>query len=151
MSAIDWSGLVTAEARAAEALRAARVEALSAVAVTMAELRRRHVTDLPAQALIYSAKRQEAEAFLAADPEPADLAAFPFLATEVAAGGAETAWQAAHIIAWRAAELAQVAVALETIRLTAVYEVEAAASAEAVGTAMLRFRTSVAALGPPQA
>jgi hypothetical protein len=59
-----------------------------------------------------------------------------------------TWWEAATRIAWRAAELAEVGAVLETIRLKAVYEVEAASSAEAVGAAMEKFRQAVAALEP---
>jgi hypothetical protein len=103
--------------------------------------RRGWITDLPGQDLVYAAKRTEAVVWLNADPVPADLSAFPWIAAEVgitAPTAAELAqiwlnldalWQAegARIEALRQAALTTIAAAQTASDITTAVEIARAA------------------------
>lgn len=131
-----------AEARAAS-LAASIASARAAMMARMAELRRRYVTDLPGQDMLYDAKRREAEAYLAApDPDPA---LYPLLGSEVAAGRLETLYQSAQVVLGLGGQWALIAAAMETLRYATDDAIGAAASAEAVEATLAAFHAQAAA------
>ncbi|PTX45646.1 hypothetical protein C8N34_12176, partial [Gemmobacter caeni] len=108
---IDWSKTITADARAATALAAAKAEARVTLAAAVTAARAALITDLPGQSMIYLAKEAEARAWIA-DPEP-DLAAYPLLSAELG------------ITAPDAASLAQIWLNLATLWRSAAADLEA--------------------------
>lgn len=130
---IDWSRTITAEARAAAALEAAKAEARVTLAAAVTAARAALITDLPGQSMIYLAKEAEARAWMA-DPTP-DPAAYPLLSAELgitAPDGASLAqiWLNLATL-WRST-----AADLEALRLTASAAIDAATTVEEVGAAM---------------
>lgn len=130
---IDWSRTITAEARAAAALEAAKAEARVTLAAAVTAARAALITDLPGQSMIYLAKEAEARAWIA-DPTP-DPAAYPLLSAELgitAPDGASLAqiWLNLATL-WRST-----AADLEALRLTASAAIDAATTPEEVGAAM---------------
>jgi hypothetical protein len=130
---IDWSRTITAEARAAAALEAAKAEARVTLAAAVTAARAALITDLPGQSMIYLAKEAEARAWMA-DPTP-DPAAYPLLSAELgitAPDGASLAqiWLNLATL-WRST-----AADLEALRLTASAAIDAATTLEEVGAAM---------------
>ncbi|OJY35099.1 MAG: hypothetical protein BGP11_00015 [Rhodobacterales bacterium 65-51] len=130
---IDWSKTLTAEARAAAALEAAKAEARVTLAAAVTAARATLITDLPGQSMIYLAKEAEARAWMA-DPTP-DPAAYPLLSAELgitAPDGASLAqiWLNLATL-WRST-----AADLEALRLTASAAIDAATTLEEVGAAM---------------
>lgn len=132
-------------ARQAEA-RAARIDrATREVNESVADVRRLHITDLPGQEMIYLRKEAEARAWLAADPEPEDLTAYPLLAAEIGVTG-ETPHQVATIWVWMAGALIDMAAALEPLRLGAIARIHADEDPEAV---LADLAAALAALSNP--
>jgi len=130
---IDWSRTITAEARAAAALEAAKAEARVTLAAAVTAARAALITDLPGQSMIYLAKEAEARAWMA-DPTP-DPAAYPLLSAELgitAPDGASLAqiWLNLATL-WRST-----AADLEALRLTTRAAIDAATTVEEVGAAM---------------
>ncbi|GHC41739.1 hypothetical protein GCM10007291_49550 [Gemmobacter nanjingensis] len=130
---IDWSRTITAEARAATALEAAKAEARVTLAAAVTAARAALITDLPGQSMIYLAKEAEAARW-AADPAP-DLADYPLIAAEIgitAPDGASLAQIWLNLAAlWRSA-----AADLEALRLTTRAAIDAATTLEEVGAAV---------------
>ena len=113
----------------------------------MAEVRRAYITELPGQDMIYLAKEQEAQAYLAADPEPVDLAPFPFIAGEIGTTG-QTAYEVAQVFAnlaglWRAA-----GAALEAVRMSGPAALEACTTPAEVAAALAAILAEIEALQP---
>ena len=130
---IDWSRTITAEARAAAALEAAKAEARVTLAAAVTAARAALITDLPGQSMIYLAKEAEARAWIA-DPTP-DPVAYPLLSAELgitAPDGASLAqiWLNLATL-WRST-----AADLEALRLTASAAIDAATTPEEVGAVM---------------
>jgi len=130
---IDWSRTITAEARAAAALEAAKAEARVTLAAAVTAARAALITDLPGQSMIYLAKEAEARAWMA-DPTP-DPAAYPLLSAELgitAPDGASLAqiWLNLATL-WRST-----AADLEALRLSTRAAIDAATTVEEVGAAM---------------
>lgn len=133
MIAIDLSQLVTAEARAAAALQAAKARAAGTLASTISLARATYITMLPGQDMIYQAKEAEARAWVTADTP--DIADYPLLAAEIGIT-APDADQLAQIwlnmaTLWRAA-----AAVLEALRLTVGAAIDAAQTPEDVEAAL---------------
>lgn len=130
---IDWSQMIGAEARAAEALAEAKAAARAALTHAIDQARRQLVTDLPGQQMIYLAKEAEARAWLA-EPQP-DLAAYPLLSAEtgLTAPDPDTLAQIWLNLAaiWR-----QEAARLEALRLATAAAIETARTPEAVQAAL---------------
>ncbi|MFE3838599.1 hypothetical protein [Pseudogemmobacter sonorensis] len=77
---IQWETMITAEAKAATALAAARSHARARLIAHVTAAREALITRLPGQDMIYLAKEAEARAWIAAtDP---DIADYPLLAAE---------------------------------------------------------------------
>ena len=134
---IQWDQMITAEARAAEALAQAKAAARAELAARIEAARTALITDLPGQSMIYMAKEAEARAFLA-EPDP-DLADYPMLSAEVGIT-APDAQALAQIwlnmaVLWRSA-----AAGLEALRLTTAAVIEAAGTVAEVDVAVMAAR-----------
>jgi hypothetical protein len=121
-------------AQAERKLAMVRADAISAINEAAAKARLRYITDLPGQQMIYLAKQDEATAYLAANHEPATLAAFPFLAAEVGIT-APTAYELAQIWLNMAALWISVATQIERQRMVEIKLIQSMTDAEAVITA----------------
>ena len=116
------------EVQMSDALAAAKAEALARITTAAAAARRRIITDLPGQDMLYLRKQAEGVAWLA-DPAP-DLARYPLIAAEIGIT-AETGDQIAQVWVNLARLWTEAAARFETIRLGAVARVEAATTPEA--------------------
>ncbi|PTX38104.1 hypothetical protein [Gemmobacter caeni] len=130
---IDWSKTLTAEARAATALEAAKAEARVTLAAAVTAARATLITDLPGQSMIYLAKEAEARAWMA-DPTP-DPAAYPLLSAELGITAPDAA-SLAQIWLNLATLWRSTAADLEALRLTASAAIDAATTLEEVGAAV---------------
>ncbi|WP_288996793.1 hypothetical protein [uncultured Gemmobacter sp.] len=130
---IDWSRTITAEARAAAALEAAKAEARVTLAAAVTAARAALITDLPGQSMIYLAKEAEARAWMA-DPTP-DPAAYPLLSAELGITAPDAA-SLAQIWLNLATLWRSTAADLEALRLTTSAAIDAATTLEEVGAAM---------------
>ena len=130
----------------AEAMARHRAAAIAEVNQMIGAMRAQYITPIPGQEMLYLAKRAEAAAFLALDPEPATLDALPLLAAEIG------------ITAPSAAELAQiwlnlgalwegVAAQLEGLRLGAIKAIEEAGDGAAIEAAVGQVRAVVGGRG----
>lgn len=105
------------------------------------------ITDLPGQEGLYSGKEAEALRYLAQDPEPADLSAFPMLAAETGVT-APTPYELAQIWAnlgnyWR-----EMGAATDGIRMLAQNQIAAATTRAQIDTALSTAKASLSALYP---
>ena len=122
-----------------------RAETMETIKAAVSDLRMKFITPLPGQDAIYLSKEAEAKAYLAADPEPARLAEYPFLAAEAGITApdpralAET-W-VTNAVAWRA-----VATQIEAIRMAATKAVAAAQSEADLAAAVSALDQGLAAL-----
>lgn len=108
-----------------------RTAAIARINARAAAARAPYLTDILGQTLIYSAKEDEARAWVA-DPAP-DIANYPLMAAEVGPGlTAPDGDTLAQIWLNLGALWRQVAAQIETARLGAVYAVEAAADPAAI-------------------
>lgn len=127
------------------ALRLAKAAGRSEVNRRIGEVRVQFITDIPGQQAIYSAKEAEARAYLALDPAPLDLTAFPFLAGEVGLTAPDAAALAALWLAmsdrWRS-----VGSELEQLRLGVSASVEAAESVVEVSAILAELETYLEAI-----
>ena len=102
----------------------------------MADLvRRRFITPILGQEMLYIEKEAEARRYVALDPEPVDLSDFPFVAAEVGVT-APTAQQVAQLYLNLGAQWRAVGSQLENVRLSGVTAVEAATSLAAIQAAV---------------
>ena len=116
-----------------------RAQAAGTVNRIVGQARLRLITDLPGQDMVYLQKRAEAQAYLTADPEPADLADFPFIAGELGITG-QTPAQVAQVFANRAWLWRQAGAAFEAIRVGALGAVAAAVTRAEVEAAVTAAR-----------
>jgi len=123
-------------------LDAQKSEAIARVQEAAGAVRLRYVTDLPGQEMIYREKLAEAISYVALPVEPENPTDFPFIAAEIGITAA-TPYEVAQIFLNKAGLWKAIGAALETARLQAVSDVEAAgdvtgiAAAEAAYTATL--------------
>jgi len=106
-------------------------------------VRRKYVTDIAGQELIYMKKEIEAIAYLTESPEPTDLSAYPFLSKEVGTT-APTAHDVAQVYINLATQWTVVGSLLEEIRLDAIVAVEAATTGAEINAALESFDQSIA-------
>lgn len=135
----------TARGRGRE-LAAAQIAARANVDDVIDRVRRRFVTPIAGQEMIYQDKEREARAWQAT-PQP-QLADFPFIAAAVGIRAADGDAVAALFLA-RAAQLRRVAASLEPIRERALEAISGAVDAAAVSAAQERFYREIGAWGPP--
>ena len=110
------------------------------------EARLRFVTPLPGQDAIYLAKEAEAKVYLAADPAPADLSAFPYLAAEVGIT-APTALDLARIWAFQGAQFRQLGAFTEHLRMSTKKNLMEAADIESIDAIMNGLTQNLSSMG----
>lgn len=130
---IDWSKAITAEARAAAVLGAAKARAHATLASAVAAARAAMITTLPGQDMIYLAKEAEARAWIA-DPAP-DPAAYPLIVAEIGITAPDAA-SLAQLWLNLAALWRSRAAQLEALRLSVGAAIDAAGTVEEVGAAL---------------
>lgn len=135
---IDWTRMVTAQARAAADLDAAKTQARADLAAAIAASRATYITNLPGQEMIYLAKEAEARDWLA-DPVP-DPAGYPLLAAEIGIT-APTAFELAQLWLNMGAIWRDAAAQLEALRLTTAAAITAATTPAEVAAAMEGIET----------
>lgn len=126
----------------------AKAEALQRITAAVQDVRLRLVTPLPGQDAIYTAKQAEAARYVAAQPEPATLAEFPFLRAEVGIT-APTARELAQLWLNMAHLFAVVGAATEGARKAAEAAIAGARDVEAVDKAEADFAAALAGLVLP--
>lgn len=138
----------TSEFAAAFAARLAQDQAGAVERINTAagQARQRFITDLPGQEMIYKAKLDEAQAYLAAG-EPEDLTGFPLIAAEVGIT-AQTAYQLAVLWPWMAEVWIAAAAQIEAIRLSGIAAVQSAQDIEGVSAAEEAARSALGAIQP---
>ena len=124
-------------------LAGARARAISDINAGADAIRRRYVTTITGQDMLYLRKEAEARAWLA-DPFP-DPAAYPLLVAEIGVT-APSAWEVAQIYLNQAALWIAVAAPLETVRLTGVAAIEAAAAPDDIEAARTATLLQIATL-----
>ncbi|MEP1611121.1 MAG: hypothetical protein ABJL72_04285 [Roseobacter sp.] len=111
-------------------------------------VRSRFVTDLPGQEMMYLRKETQARAFASQVPEPTDMSDYPLIAAEVGITG-QTAAQVAQIYINLAAQWEAVGAALESVRLGAIVNIEAAADALTIDQILTDFYTAMELFNAP--
>lgn len=109
-----------------------RVQTIEGINMECGDLRKKFVTSIPAQDMIYQAKEAEAKAFLSdsnADPED-----YPMLSAEVGITG-DSLYQVAQIIINLSKMLWKLAAGLERVRQGAIKGVEEATTIDSIDTA----------------
>lgn len=124
-------------------LQAAQAEAVAKVNAAVGQVRRRFVTDIPGQDMLYLRKEAEAARWIS-DPEP-DLADYPLIAAEIGIT-AEDGDQMAQIWINMADLWAGIAAQLETLRLGHIAQVEVAADQAGIEAALSAFQQALEAL-----
>lgn len=127
--AIDLGQIITAEARAAQALADAKAAARATLLAQVEAARRPLVTALPGQEMIYLAKEAEARRWIA-DPVP-DPADYPLLSAEIGIT-APDAHSLAQLWLNMAALMISEGARLEALRLSTGAAIDAAETVEAV-------------------
>lgn len=125
-------------------LEGARVRAIARVNAAAGQVRRRYITEIPGQEMIYLQKEAEAVAFLA-NPAP-DPARYPFIAAEVGAT-APSAHEVAQVYVNLAALLRTAGATLEQLRLGAIVAIETTDTAAGIEAAVASFDAALAGLG----
>lgn len=123
-------------------------EAIARVNAKIGEARLSYITAIPGQEMLYQAKEAEAVRYVAMSPEPADLSDFPLIGAEVGITAA-TAYELAQLWLNMSAQWRGVAAELEALRLTAVRDIEEAATAEEIATAESDLEAALAARTAP--
>lgn len=125
---------------------AARAAATAELGALVGAERRKHLTDLPFQDMVYMRKEVRARECLA-DPAP-DPADYPLLAAEIGITGANVT-EVATVVVARADFLEGMAAAIETVRLGVENELAAATTIAAIDAIMAALPAQLAALPQP--
>jgi hypothetical protein len=104
------------------------------------EVRKLYVTQIPGQEMLYIAKEAEAKSYLN-DPAP-DMSNYPLISAEVGKT-APDAVGVAYTYATLAVQWRQIAAALESIRLGAIYAIEEADSVAEINTIIMQLQTAI--------
>ncbi len=99
------------------------------------QVRRMFITPIIGQEMVYLEKEAEARRYLAEDPEPEDLGAYPFISAEVGVS-AVTAQQVAQLYLNLGAQWRVVGSMLENVRLGSIATIEAATTLAQISTAV---------------
>ena len=110
-------------------LAGAKAHAITAINTAADAVRRRYVTTISGQDMLYIRKEAEGRDYIA-DPDPV-LEHYPLIAAEVGIT-AQSAWEVAQTYLNMSALWIQAAARLETARLSAIAAVEVAETAEAI-------------------
>ncbi|THD71402.1 hypothetical protein E7681_18030 [Thalassobius vesicularis] len=112
---------------------------IAAINAAVDQARRRYITPIAGQDMIYREKQAEAERFLALDPVPdaesLDPGVFPFIAAESHATG-QTPQEVAALFERLATEWRQLGAQMEALRIGAIARVRAAAGPADIGAAV---------------
>ncbi|KEJ93993.1 hypothetical protein SAMN05444149_108110 [Pseudosulfitobacter pseudonitzschiae] len=116
-------------------LAAHKAQAIQDINQLIGAVRLLFITDIAGQQMIYAEKEREANSFLAAVPEPSDLAPYPFIFQEMNATGM-TAYEVAQMflnlsVHWRA-----VGSSLEGVRINANATVDEASTRAEIESAL---------------
>lgn len=109
-------------------------------------IRKRFITPIVGQELIYQEKEAEAKRYLAADPEPVDLTEFPFIAAEIGAT-APTAGEVAQLYLNLGAQWRVIGAQLEQVRLGTIAQIEQATTPGSVTAILALFDLTLEAFG----
>lgn len=126
----------------------AKAAATRFVNSTIGAKREEFITALPGQEMVYLEKEGEAKAYLAADPEPANLDAFPFMKAEAAATG-YSARELAQIILFQSDLWRQIGPLIEATRVGANVAIAAADTSAAIDGILAGFETTLQGFAPP--
>lgn len=138
----EWSDF-RSEAQIASDLLAAKDRAMGAVNRSIAQIRTRYVTNMPAQDMIYLRKEQEARSWVSsASP---DLSDYPMIASEIGITGAD-ADQVAQVWLNMSSIWVTVAASLEQIRLGTSEDIYNATSDAGIDATVSAFLETVATL-----
>lgn len=130
-------------------LTAYRREAIARINEAAGQTRLQFITDIPGQQMLYQAKEQEAAAYLAESPAPADLSNYPLMAAEVGPGlTALTPLDLAQTWLAMAAQWRGVAATIENIRLSHVYIIEQAPDLATIDQATAQCLSYLALITP---
>ena len=119
-------------------LNAAKAQAVEQVNGLTDTVRRRFITPIAGQEMIYLNKEQEALRYLAEATPPEDLTDYPFLASEIGATGA-TALEVATIFKMRGQAWRDIGTMIERLRVRALTDIAAAADLTTVAVAVGQF------------
>ncbi|WP_143542812.1 hypothetical protein [Cereibacter azotoformans] len=123
-----------------------RAEAICGINRVAGEIRRRYVTVMPGEEMLYLRKEAEARAYLAdPDPDPAD---YPLIMAEEGIT-APTAWHVAQVYLGLSAVWISLAAPLETARLGAIAQIELAEDAETIRAIVDAACVQIAAISNP--
>lgn len=111
---------------------------------TVGQIRRRYITTIPGQEMVYQAKEAEAKDYVALATAPAALDDFPLLAAEVGIT-APTAYELAQLWLNMAAQWRGIAAQLETLRLGTIGAMEDAETRAEIETALASFTSGLGA------
>nr|WP_323779534.1 hypothetical protein [Amylibacter sp.] len=104
--------------------------------------REEFITALPGQEMVYLEKEGEAKAYLGADPEPANLDAFPFMKAEAEATG-YSAQELAQIILFQSDLWRQIGPLIEAARVGANVAIKAADTRGEIDLILVNFNASI--------
>lgn len=131
----------------AQEVAAAKASALHSLSDSVSAARRRFITSIPGQEMIYLAKQEEARRYLAESPAPVSLAAYPLIAAEVGIT-APTAYQLAVIWLFMADAWTAAAAQIEGIRLNAASSIQAATTVSAALAALDQAKAALDQINP---
>lgn len=123
-------------------LRAAGVAHITEMTGTV---RRKYITDIAGQDMIYLEKEQEAKAYIAEVTPPVDLGNYPFLGAEVIATSL-TAYEVAQIVLYKAASWRVIGAQIETLRMVALASIEIATLEADILAVVAGYQTSTEAI-----
>ena len=126
-----------------EPIERTRAQAIAGINRVAGEARRRWITVIPGQEMLYLEKRQEAQAYLS-DPDP-DITLYPLIAAEIGIT-APSAWEVAQVYLGLAAIWRQIAAPLEAARLAGIAAVEVAPDAETVAAALAQTLSAITSI-----
>lgn len=126
-----------------------RRRAISRINSRAGEKRLEFITDIPGQQMLYAAKEEEAKSYLAQNPAPTDLAAYPLMAAEVGPGlTAATPLALAQLWMSMAAQWRAMAAMIEQVRLQCIYAIETAPDRAYIDGVVVTFMSAMEQMQP---
>lgn len=119
--------------------------AVAAINAAIGDKRTGFITAIPGQEMIYGDKEAEALAYLALDPEPADLSGFRWMPGEIGVT-ATTPYELAQVWVNTAAMWRIIGPQLEHLRLGTIAQVQAATTPAAIDAILSSFTTTLQAI-----
>lgn len=119
-----------------------KTSAVGVVNLVMNSVRSKYITNIAGQESIYRIKYEEAVAYIAADPEPADLTDYIYMAKEVGVT-APTALELAQVYLNLDAQWRALGALLEEIRIATIASIRAATTKEEIWLIVDGFHTEI--------